>query len=198
MSRPLIALGIGQLEELFATANADNKVLTGLRDELQHRHVPRAIALLAKVTKAIAVTTISTPPSHGNPQPARVLESQPDLWEGKDIPSVPQPPVESRPPIDRAAQRPVDPSPQPTPKQDSALDDVADVGMTVDEAYKLLRVTPASTWEDIEFARRRLVQLAHPDALASLTPDQRGELVLKAGRANAASRALRIARSGRT
>lgn len=64
MSRPLIQHSIIHLETLFAASNSDPKFLKQLESELQHRHVPKAIALLAKVRIALqraAETTVSPP-----------------------------------------------------------------------------------------------------------------------------------------
>jgi hypothetical protein len=48
MSRPLMQHGVGQLEEMFAKARADPKLLKQLEHELQYRQVPRATVLLAE------------------------------------------------------------------------------------------------------------------------------------------------------
>ncbi len=52
-TRPLMQIGIGALEAMFGESPADTKVLRSLQDELKHRQVPRAIALLQKVEKAL-------------------------------------------------------------------------------------------------------------------------------------------------
>lgn len=53
MSRPLMQHGVGQLEEMFAKARADPKLLKQLEHELQYRQVPRATVLLAEVQAAM-------------------------------------------------------------------------------------------------------------------------------------------------
>ena len=53
MQRPLMQQGVAQLEALFAASRGDLRVLKQLEDELTHRQVPRAVALLAEVQKAI-------------------------------------------------------------------------------------------------------------------------------------------------
>ena len=49
MPRPLMQRGIGDLETLFAKSKTDVEVLKQLKQELQYRQVPRAVALLADV-----------------------------------------------------------------------------------------------------------------------------------------------------
>ena len=41
--------GIGHLEDLFLKCKGDAKLLKQIEHELQHRHVPRAVALLTEV-----------------------------------------------------------------------------------------------------------------------------------------------------
>ena len=48
MPRPLMQHGVGQLEAMFGKGKADAKLLKQLEHELQHRHVPRAVALLVR------------------------------------------------------------------------------------------------------------------------------------------------------
>ena len=62
MSRPLIQQGVGQLEEMFAKAKADPKLLKQLEHELQYRQVPRATALLAEVQTAMYGGAPAPPP----------------------------------------------------------------------------------------------------------------------------------------
>lgn len=54
------------------------------------------------------------------------------------------------------------------------------------EAYRFLQVSPASSWETIEAARRRLVQHAHPERLLTYTPARRDAMIEHARSANAA------------
>lgn len=69
MSRPLMQYGVEQLEEMFAKAKFDLKVLKQLESELQFRQVPRAVALLTEVQWVIYNATRSTG-TIGNPPPA--------------------------------------------------------------------------------------------------------------------------------
>lgn len=102
MSRPLIQLGVGSLEALFAKSkvdvdvDVDVEVLKQLEHELQYRQVPRAVALLAEVQAAMpraqSVATAKTPP---NPAPASAPK-QPSLWERPVTPAAPPPPGRAR------------------------------------------------------------------------------------------------------
>lgn len=49
MKRPLMRQNIAQLEALFETLRGDPGTLRQLEHELQNRHVPRAVTLLAEV-----------------------------------------------------------------------------------------------------------------------------------------------------
>lgn len=55
MSRPLLRKTISDLEQLFAISSGDTKALNGLKNELKHRNVPKAIALLKAVDEVLAL-----------------------------------------------------------------------------------------------------------------------------------------------
>ena len=62
MSRPLMQYGVGHLEEMFTKGKADPKVLKQLENELQHRQVPRAVALLTEVRATMhSNTSVANP-----------------------------------------------------------------------------------------------------------------------------------------
>lgn len=135
MPRPLIQHGVGQLEEMFVKGNADLKVLKRLENELQHRQVPRTVALLTEVQAAMygetsVVGPIVSPPSAA--QTATPASKQPGLFEHPSAPStvVAQTPVLVRPqPLSVAHVPPKPPAP-------------ATMTISIDDAYKLLKVTP--------------------------------------------------------
>ena len=68
--------------------------------------------------------------------------------------------------------------------------------MPVDEAYKMLKATPASTWDSIEQIRRLLIQQSHPSRVASLSAARRAQVQAEAKRVNAAYAVLGNARAG--
>ena len=67
--------------------------------------------------------------------------------------------------------------------------------MTEVEAYTALGLLPGATWENIEQARRGIVQLSHPDQVSKLPAPKRSKLVAAAARANVASLLLHRLRS---
>lgn len=182
MPRPLMQLGVGDLETLFAKSKADVKVLKQLEHELHYRQVPRAVALLAEVqatmSRAQFVAPATTPP---NPAPAPIPK-QPSLWE--------------RPATPTDAPRQVEPVKAPAPPPTLKTPQAAQPFMPLDEAYKLLRATAGSTWESIEQTRRQLVQQSHPARLKSMSPERRTQTLAEAKRVNAAYVTLSQARCG--
>lgn len=201
MKRTLMQLGIGALEEMFSTSKTDAKVLRQLENELQHRQVPRAVALLDEVQLAMKRVASSMPrpaqdelplappvapaavPAHEAPVPER---SAPEVAVTAPVsaplpPSVPeqasssQPKLPSRPPA-RVAHAPIP-------------------AMSLDAACKLLKVTVASQWQEVELARRKLILLSHPRHVVGM-PEERQEAVrTEARRVNAAYAALSTARA---
>jgi hypothetical protein len=181
--------GVAQLEQLFAKSKADQKVLEQLEHELQYRQVPRAVALLAEVQAAMYLAAPGAPavapqPSMRPPTPP-VL--QPDLWERRAVPPVAASPAAVQPhPLELTAGKVVPPPPASQPHAGPA--------MSIDEAYKVLKVAPSSTWESIEQARRRSVQQAHPQRLKSMSTEKRMQIQSEAKRVNAAYAVLALQR----
>ncbi len=66
--------------------------------------------------------------------------------------------------------------------------------MSLDDAYKVLKATPDSTWESIEQTRRLLVQASHPEKLRHVPESKRVQALSEASRVNAAYAALSQAR----
>lgn len=187
MSRPLMQLGVGDLEALFAKSKADAQVLKQLEHELQYRQVPRAVALLAEVQAAMYGAQPAAPVS-APPRPAPVPAPSPQqagLWERPATPAAAPvgasvaPPRPAEPVKAPAVPKPPQPAPPPMP---------------VEDAYKLLKATAGSTWESIEQTRRQLVQQSHPARLKSMSPERRSQALAEAKKANAAYAALSQAR----
>ncbi len=177
MARPLMQQGIGQLEEMFKRGQADRAALLQLQDELQHRHVPRAVTLLAEVqrslqtpgtTSACAPASTSVTALTSTPSGIAPALPQPDLWAARlaatESPSGPS----------RAAGAP--PS------------------MPVADAYKLLKATPGASWESIEMTRRTLVQRLSPAKTQVKTTEEPAALLNEARRVNEAYAVLAIHR----
>ena len=192
MSRPLMQHGVGQLEEMFAKAKTDPKVLKQLVHELQHRQVPRAIALLADVQAAMPGGTRAAPAVAATAQqlarePVSVPE-QSSLWE-----RAVERPVAATTPV--AASRPTVPTVRPPVAKPHAPPLLA---VLIEDACKVLKTTPGATWESIEYTRRQLVQQSHPSLLKQLNDERRAQALADARHANAAYFSLQTVRCSRT
>ena len=189
MTRPLMQHVIGQLEEMFAQGKGDQKVLKQLERELQYRQVPRALSLLAEVQAALYGGTLAKSPSAAAvPEETKLASASfkqlgPGLQSVISSTSPPAPNVQPRPALATSA----------LPKPLAPLSTT----VTMEEAYKLLRAMPASTWESIEQTRRLLVQQSHPSRVASLSAERGAEVRTEATRVNAAYLRLSAARCNR-
>jgi hypothetical protein len=187
MPRPLIRLGVDDLEALFAKSKTDANVLKQLEDELQYRQVPRAVALLAEV-QATMYGAQPVAPVPAPPRPAPVPAPTPQragLWEPPATPAT----VPVGAPV--AAPRPAEPVKAPAVSKPPLP---AAPAMPVEDAYKLLKATAGSTWESIEQTRRQLVQQSHPVRLKSMSAERQSQVLAEAKRANAAYLTLSWAR----
>lgn len=208
-TRPLIQNGIGALEAMFGESPADAKVLHSLQNELKHRQVPRAIALLQKVEKALKSGSI--PPADAelevmSPERASLTEilkrhrsvaadKQPTLWTENDhdapgVPATSAPTVPAKPAP--SASAPVGPEHVlVSPPAEQSFPKTETSGMSVSDAYQRLQATPGTSWETLEETRQRIVQLSHPENLAKVGDKKRMELVTEAKRANLAYEVIR-------
>lgn len=196
MNRPLMRQNIAQLEALFETLRGDPGTLRQLEHELQNRHVPRAVTLLAEVQAAMS-STAPVSPAEVVPVPPPPVKSpappvrQPELWERAPLPPVVSPPVVTQPRPPAPEAKPLVPRaavPKPTPPEPPT--------MPVDDAYKLLKATPSSTWESIEQTRRELVQQASPARVSAMNAEKRAQLQAEAKRVNTAYAVLSRQRIG--
>ena len=194
MARPLMQRGVGQLEEMFIKGKADPKVLKQLENELQHRQVPRAVALLADVQAAMSggaaaprVPSVPAPlPPRGAPVP---LPQQPDLWVPPTAPAV----VDTRPaaPVRAVMPAVIPPEPRPVAKAPASSP-----RLPLDDAYKALKSAPGATWESIEQTRRTLVQPSNPSSSKSLSAEKRAQALAEARQVNVAYATLLHIRCG--
>lgn len=185
MACSLMQHGVGQLEELFTKSKSDSKVLKQLEHELQYRQVPRAVALLAEVQAAMYGLSPGLAPTPAVKSPPSV--PQPSLWDSPAStvrPAAPPPPAVTAPVAPRSAETaaPVRPAISPSPV------------IPLDDAYKLLKATPGSTWESIEQTRRLLVQVSHPEKVRTLPEARRSHVLAEAKMVNEAYAALSQAR----
>lgn len=182
MPRPLMQHGVSQLEALFASSKANLKVLKQLEHELQFRQVPRALALLEQVQTAIPAAGSVPAPVATGVSPVK----QPELWS--------QPPAVQSTAPPHPAQRPSAQPTAPVPRSSIAVTPRSAPFMTFDDACKVLKVSPTSSWQEIEQTRRHLVQLSHPERVASMTPERRDQMRAEAKRVNSAYAVLSAAR----
>lgn len=190
MARPLMQVGVGQLEELFANSKTDQTVLRQLEHELKYRQVPRAVSLLGEVQAVLYGALPSPPPAAVRTMPttSTTPAGQPGLW---DRPTQ-QPAPAIVPPVapERSSVRalPVPPAVKP-----AALPLIA---VPVEDAYKVFKATSGSTWESIEQTRRLLMQQCHPERLRAMTPERRSSALEGARWVNAAYATLSRVRCG--
>lgn len=191
MPRPLIQHGVGRLEEIFAKGKADGKLLKQLEHELQHRQVPRAVALLSEVQAAMTGRAIAPQaPAVPAPPPDRLpalISQQHDLWGRTAIPPV-VPPLASVRTV-ASAVRPLESPPITNASASSPA-------MPLEDAYKVLKATPGTTWESIEQTRRTLVHQSHPSHLKTLSAEKRTQALAEATKVNVAYAALSQTRCG--
>lgn len=207
MSRSLMRHNIAELEQLFHALKTDPKTLKALEEELRHRQVPRAVALLAKVQGSLNILkgtrsgsspgTVPTPTIH---LVTKDLNQQPDLWSRQSTRV-----LQIAPKQVVAQQEGIKPanSSGPPPLEASALAGGAGNthnthGISIDEAYKILKATSCSTWEIVEQTRRQVVQQSHPERVATLGPERRAHAEAEAKRANAAYSVLCRLRTSRS
>lgn len=208
-TRPLIQNGIGALEAMFGESPADAKVLRSLQDELKHRQVPRAIALLQKVEKALKSDTVpeaNAELERMSPARARLTEilqrhrslaadKQPALWaeNDNDAPGVPATSA-SAVPAKTAPSASAPAGPERvlvSPQAEKPSLETETPNMSVSEAYQRLQATMGTNWETLEETRQRIVQQSHPENLAKVSEKKRIELVTEAKRANLAYEVIR-------
>lgn len=203
MKRTLMQLGIAALEEMFETSKTDAKVLRQLENELLHRQVPRAVALMEQVQLAMkrvassalpraqdelpleppaapAPVPIAPPPER--PAPAVVIVSAPVT-----LPTPPSLPPQVRPP----AVPPVAAAVTPARVERAPIPTVS-----FDDACKLLKVTAGAPWQEVELSRRKLVLLSHPRHVVGMALERQEAVRDEARRINAAYAVLSAARAG--
>lgn len=201
MKRTLMQLGIGALEELFATSKTDAKVLRQLENELQHRQVPRALALLDHVQLAmqrvassalsraqdefpfeppVTPALVPTQPPPGRPEPAAVASA---------------PAAQTTPPSALQQLRPPVVAPVAVPVPSARVERTSPPAVSVDDACKLLKVTLGSAWQEVELTRRTLVLMSHPRHTVGMTPERQEAVLDEARLVNAAYAVLSAARA---
>ncbi len=96
-TRPLMQLGIGDLEGIFEKESKSFATLDLLKQELSHRQVPRAVALLERVQKAEAAmrdTSAHRPDAKGPRSTLKLARGKPEAAPAPaPVQETPRPPV---------------------------------------------------------------------------------------------------------
>lgn len=193
MLRPLFNHAIAKLEALFVESKTNIHALKKLEHELQHRQTPRAGSLLAKVKAALHDAASGPAPTQSpafepatssqSKSPQSVLLQEPvvaDPVTPKVSPT--QSSVARGVPIERTGIVVTPPSSSNAPANLASPAPAT----SVDDAYKILKAMPSSSWESVEQARRHLVQQTHPGYQAGVSEERRAQLQIEANRINAA------------
>ena len=221
-TRPLMRLGIGDLEDIFEKQGKDLTTLARLKHELSHRQVPRALALLERIHKAealledldnhrlgpssprgalrlsprasAAAPTASPIPKTLGPAPAAVVLSTVPVQQDL-LSGLPQP-IEPKPP---KVVEPVSPLPDVAhvKKPTATTEPVALPQLAIEDACRILKVAAGDVWEKVEASRRKIVQKSSPLATKGLTPAQAQKLLAEVQLANDAAIVIAARRSGR-
>lgn len=190
MSRPLLNRGIDHLEGLFAAGKSDIDKLRGLEQELQHRQTSRAVALLEKVRAAMplalagAASKDPSSPILSRAREPQAGEAPTHLWDGPESVSNASGTMSlfSKPTAVKGHEAtPVVPPVRFPPPA---------FAVPLEDAYKLLKATPATPWETIEETRRTLIQQWHPSRLEAMSVEKRSDALEEAKRINAAYASL--------
>ena len=190
MTRPLARVGIDELEALAAPPGISTKDLKSIAYELGHRSTLRATILLDKINLKLKAPGTSAPGDTrdlvGTPTPTQNgFEFDVPIFATAELPKRPPKPA----PI-AAAARPVPVALPDFTEVVASAPETAPIAMSVEQAYRILKATSASTWDAIEFSRRQLVSRAQPDRVAKLEPTKRKALLAEAREANIAYKTL--------
>jgi hypothetical protein len=200
MKRTLMQLGVGALEEMFEASKTDVKVLRQLESELTHRQVPRAVALLEQVQlamKRLATSLIPRAQDELPLEPPAVLEpvsvqppSSPERISPVVVVTTPVP----QPGTPSASQQARPPAADPAIAPQARVERTPTPPVSLDDACKLLNVTLATPWKEVELVRRKLVLLSHPRHVVGMPKERLEAVRMEARRVNAAYAALSAAR----
>lgn len=195
MSRPLLSRGIAQLEGLFVAGTSDIDALRELERELQHRQTSRAVALLAKVRAAMPLALAgAAAKGPSSPILSRACEPQAgeartDLWDGPESVS------DTSGAMSLFSKSTVVKRHEATPVVPPLRFPPPAFAVPLDDAYKLLKATPATAWEAIEETRRTLIQQWPPSRLKAMSVEKSSDALEEVNRINAAYAALMNERS---
>lgn len=206
--RPYLQKTIVELQSIFDSNKGNPQELKKLAAELLYRKVPRAVALAKHVTDAIeTIQNENLKPQISLTTPLQEQPSQMPLIEKLPIqcgncgqkplikftPGTTQyicEPCKSKLHNSHHSGELSDEFDKPV-KASKAL---SDIPLALRDAYKLLEADESSSWEHIEFTRRRLIQKFHPDKVIALPPNLRELAEIEGKKINAAYNLLRTAK----
>lgn len=203
-TRSLLQYSITKLEDMFMAGKDDLSLLQSLDNELNYRDTARAQKLLGEVQEELAragkqgITRKFARPTASAPI---IAPKQPDLWcapteEPSASPvdgpvvvpaSQPSPPKPTPAHLHIPAQGPSKPPSVTVPFQETKTELPS---VSAGDAYKILHVSPGSSWEAVEMARRRVVQKAFPELWKPDQVKERDKAQYEARLANEACRVL--------
>jgi len=193
MSRPLMTLGISQLETMFVSSTENLSQLKILLSELLFRSTPKAKALQSKVKKAIDVLNgddlFESPKANAPCQeevklptidaPTRTTENLgPISFSTNEITTLPP---QKTPILKQAAA--------PKTKQNIILNagSTPPTELGLEQAYAFYKIKFNERWDVIEQLRRDIVDRSSPNAMIDLNEKERSARGSEAKLANAAA-----------
>jgi len=209
-TRPLMRLGIADLEELFKEGSQNAAALAKLDGELAQRRGTRALVLRERIRRAqkrlgIDGSGAGALSEDKPPSPPPLLPKQGHAPRGarlqhggeqQDLLSVLPP---SAPTSESKGETAVTPAPAIAPANKPAISPEGQAlpQLALEDACRILKVVVGDAWEKVEGARRKLVARSSPLAAANSSTAQAQKLLAEAQMANDAAIVIAARRSGR-
>ncbi|WP_157948335.1 hypothetical protein [Pulveribacter suum] len=215
-TRPLMQLGIGDLEGIFEKESKSFATLDLLKQELSHRQVPRAVALLERVQKAEAAmrdTSAHRPDAQAPRSTLRLARGKPEAAPApapaQETPRQPVPKsilqaetaqqdllagfgqYSPKEPASGTAAEAIAPQKPVTPEPEAIPQ------LALEDAYRILKVAAGDSWEKVEAGRRKIVLKSSPLATKGVPSAQSQKLLVEAQMANDAAIVIAARRCGR-
>lgn len=218
-TRPLMQLGISDLEGIFEKESKSFATLDLLKHELSFRQVPKAVALLERVQKAEAAmrdTSAHRPDAQASRATLRLARGKPEAAAPAPAPETPLQPVpKSVLPTEPAQQELLAGVGQSSPGPDSkepasgmapeatgskkpvTREPEAIPQLALEDACRILKVVAGDSWEKVEAARRKIVLKSSPLVTRGVSSAQAQKLLVEAQMANDAAIVIAARRCGR-
>lgn len=209
-TRPLMRLGVADLEELFKERSQNAAALAELDEELAQRKGTRALVLRERIRRTqkrleIDGSGAGTLSEDKPPSPPPLLPKQGHApggvkqqhgGEQQDLLSVLPPDTATN---ESKGETAVTPAPAIAPARKPAVSPEVQVlpQLALEDACRILRVGVGDAWEKVEGARRKLVARSSPLATAGSSTAQAQKLLAEAQMANDAAIVIAARRSGR-